>query len=59
MITDRVAKVNMSSEMSSADLVLQVLMTCGINVMPEIVPAVSPKTSSASMIILSGECSEG
>ena len=44
MITDMVAKANMSNEMSEADLVFQVLMTCGKKVMAEMLPAAIPKS---------------
>jgi hypothetical protein len=50
IITDIVAKVNMSSEISSADLVRQVLITCGKNVMEEMQPAVIPKRSNAVIL---------
>jgi hypothetical protein len=50
MITDMVAKVNISKEMSSADLVFHVFITCGKKVMEEIQPAVIPRTSSAVML---------
>ena len=50
MITEMVAKVNISSEISAADLVFQVLMTCGKKVMEEIHPAVMPKMSIAVII---------
>lgn len=49
IITDIVAKVNISNEMSDADLVRQVLITCGKKVIEEIQPAVIPKRSSAVM----------
>lgn len=51
IITDMVAKVNISSEISAADLVRQVLITCGKKVMDEIIPAVMPKRSSAVMMM--------
>ena len=43
-MTEMVAKVNMSKEISSADLLFQVLMTWGKKVMAEILPAVMPKS---------------
>lgn len=50
MITERVANVNMSSEISAADFVFHVLMTCGKNVMEEMHPAVMPSMSIAVMV---------
>jgi hypothetical protein len=50
MITEMVAKVNISNEISAADLVFHVLMTCGKKVMEEIHPAVMPKISMAVII---------
>jgi hypothetical protein len=45
IITEMVAKVNISREMSAADLVFHVLITCGRKVMDEMHPAVIPKMS--------------
>ena len=45
MITEMVANVNISSEISAADLVFHVLITCGRKVMEEMHPAVMPKMS--------------
>lgn len=49
MITEMVAKVNISSEISAADLVFQVLITCGKNVTDEMHPAFMPNRSMAVM----------
>ena len=43
MITEIVAKANISSEISAADFVLHVFITCGKKVMAEIEPAAIPK----------------
>ncbi len=50
MITEIVANVNISSEMSAADFVFQVLITCGRKVMEEMHPAVMPSRSMAVII---------
>jgi hypothetical protein len=42
MITLMVAKANMSSDISPADFVFHVLITCGKKVMAEILPAAIP-----------------
>jgi hypothetical protein len=47
IITEMVAKVNISSEISAADLLFQVLITCGKKVMEEMHPAVMPNMSMA------------
>lgn len=54
IITDMVANVNISSEMSSADFVFQVLMTCGKKVMAEMLPAAIPK-SCIEVIVVNDE----
>ena len=50
IMTEMVAKVNISSEMSAADLVFHVLITCGRKVMEEMQPAVIPNRSSEVMV---------
>ena len=50
IITDMVAKVNMSKEMSAADFVFHVLTTWGRKVIPEIQPAISPSISIGVML---------
>ena len=50
IITEMVAKVNISSEISAADLVFHVLMTCGKKVTEEMHPAVMPNMSMAVII---------
>jgi hypothetical protein len=52
MMTEMVANVNISREISAADLVFQVLMTCGRNVMEEMHPAVIPKMSIAVIAVV-------
>ena len=42
-MTDIVAKANIISEMSEADLVFHVLITCGKKVIAEMLPAAIPK----------------
>ena len=49
MITLRVANKNINIEISLADFVRQVFITCGKNVIEEIVPAAMPNISIASM----------
>ncbi|MCW3075221.1 MAG: hypothetical protein JWP69_2290 [Flaviaesturariibacter sp.] len=44
MITLMVANVNIRSEISPADLVFHVLMTCGRNVIAEMLPAAMPRS---------------
>jgi hypothetical protein len=44
MITEMVANANMSNEISAADFVFQVLITCGKKVMAEILPAAIPRS---------------
>ncbi len=51
MITEIVAKVNMRSDMSAADFVFQVFITCGKKVMEEIHPAVMPRRSNAVIAV--------
>lgn len=54
MITEIVANVNISNEISAADLVFQVFMTCGRKVIEEIHPAVMPKISMAVIVKFKG-----
>jgi hypothetical protein len=44
MITEMVAKANISKEMSEADFVFQVFITCGRKVMAEMLPAAIPRS---------------
>ena len=44
MITEMVAKANINSDISDADFVFQVLITCGKKVMAEILPAAIPNS---------------
>lgn len=52
IITDSVAKAKVSSEMSAADFVFHVLITCGRNVMAEMLPAAMPKSCKEVMRFL-------
>jgi hypothetical protein len=51
MITLIVANVNISMDISPADLVFQVFITCGRKVIAVILPAVIPRISIAVIII--------
>ena len=44
IITEMVAKANISSDISEADFVFQVLITCGKNVIAEMLPAAMPRS---------------
>jgi len=44
MITEIVAKANISNDISDADLVFHVLITCGRKVMAEMLPAAIPRS---------------
>ncbi len=43
-MTERVANANISTEMSEADFVFHVFITCGKNVIAEMLPAAMPKS---------------
>ncbi len=44
IITETVAKANINKEISDADFVFHVLITCGKKVMAEMLPAAMPKS---------------